>query len=382
MASSLLAAPAQIVAENVLQTGTPAAAPSRFIASLDGLRAISILLVIIDHARPGMPVWLGSAPGVFFLGNGQLGVSVFFVISGFLITRLLMGEHDKTGNINLKRFYFRRCLRIFPAFYAYLLVLGLLWSQGLINETSQSFLRAGTYTWNYFGSGGFWFLGHTWSLSLEEQFYLLWPACLVFLPLRKCRNFALAVMLLSPLSRVASYYLLPSWRGHLGMMLHTRLDTIMFGCWMALLWDSERFNAAVQRFVRPWIVLPAALIALIADPLLFERFRGYYSLPLGISLEAICISLVLVYVVRQPQTLAGRFLNLPAVRHIGVISYGLYLWQQLFTPPGHGLFPLNLLAAFACAELSYRLVERPALQFRETLELKMEFRSATNTAAA
>ena len=329
-----------------------------------------------------MPVWLGSAPGVFFLGNGGLGVSVFFVISGFLITRLLMGEQDKTDDINLKRFYFRRALRIFPAFYAYLVVLGILWSQGLISESSQSFLRAGTYTWNYFGTGGFWFLGHTWSLSLEEQFYLLWPACLVFLPRRHCRNFALAVMALSPASRVVTYYLLPDWRGHLGMMLHTRLDTIMFGCWLALVWDNERFAAAVKLLVRPWIVALASLFALFADPLLLEKFRGYYSLPLGMTLEAACISLVLIYVVRQPGTAAGRLLNLPAVRHIGVISYSLYLWQQLFTPPGHGLFPLNILAAFACAELSYRLLERPMLQLRDALEIKMALKTAPGTAIA
>jgi peptidoglycan/LPS O-acetylase OafA/YrhL len=148
----------------------------------------------------------------------------------------------------------------------------------------------------------------------------------------------------------------------------------MFGCWLALVWDREWFVSVVERVVRPWIVAPACLYVLFADPLLFEKFRGYYSLPLGLTLEAGCISLVLIYVVRRPETLAGRVLNLPAIRHIGVMSYSLYLWQQLFTPPGHGLFPLNLLAAFACAELSYRLVERPILQMRDSLEVKMALR--------
>lgn len=320
---------------------------------------------------------------MFFLGNGELGVSVFFVISGFLITKLLLKERIERDDINLKRFYFRRALRIFPAFYAYLLILGILWSGGLISEEPQTFLRAGTYSWNYyFGGSAFWFLGHTWSLSLEEQFYLLWPACLVLLSPRRCRDFALAVIALSPASRVATYYLLPHWRGHLGMMLHTRLDTIMFGCWLALVWDNEHFLSAAQRLVRPWLVALASLFLIFVDPLLLGRFRGYYSLPVGITLQAVCISLVLIYVVRQPGTSSGRFLNLPAMRHIGVISYSLYLWQQLFTPPGHGLFPLNILAAFACAELSYRFLERPILQLRDALETKMSLRSAPNTATA
>ena len=166
------------------------------------------------------------------------------------------------------------------------------------------------------------------------------------------------------------------------MMLHTRLDTIMFGCWLALVWDNERVVATLERFARPWMVALASLFLIFVDPMLLERFRGYYSLPIGMTLEAICICLVLIYVVRQPGTLAGRFLNLPAVRHVGVISYSLYLWQQLFTPPGHGLFPLNILAAFACAELSYRLVERPILQLRDTLEIKMALRVPPKTATA
>ena len=196
------------------------------------------------------------------------------------------------------------------------------------------------------------------------------------------KPFAFGVIVLSPASRGITYYLAPHFRGHIGMMLHTRLDTIMFGCLLALLWDDERFVASVERLLRPWNVAAACFFLIFVDRILNEKFHGYYSLSSGMTLQAICISVVLVYFVRKPQTLVGRWLNNPAVRHMGVISYGLYLWNQLFTSPGHGLFPLNILAAWVCAELSYRLLERPILKARDSLELKVALRPVPQPSAS
>ena len=180
----------------------------RNIPSLDGLRAVSVGMVIAAHLSevvaqkiPFIPLWLYAA-------WGSLGVQTFFVISGFLITLILLKELNATGTISLGRFYFRRALRIFPAFYVYLAAGLALTLAGVFAGKPSAFLIAGTYTTNYLGLDSP-LLEHTWSLSLEEQFYLLWPAALLLLGTRKGIKLATWLILLSPLSRIVTYYLAP-----------------------------------------------------------------------------------------------------------------------------------------------------------------------------
>jgi peptidoglycan/LPS O-acetylase OafA/YrhL len=155
-------------------------------------------------------------------------------------------------------------------------------------------------------------------------------------------------------------------------MLHARIDTIMFGCLMALLWDNERFSQAVQPLLRGWVAAAAGLFILLGDPLLTARFGGKYTLPVGITLDTLFISILLLYAVRRSQAPFGRFLNTAVLRHIGVISYSLYLWQQMFTRENSvRFFPWNLLAILACAELSYFLIERPSFRLRDRLQRSM-----------
>ena len=186
-------------------------AGSRNIPSLDGLRAVSVLMVIAAHMNGSLARLIPFVPFWIYLGWGALGVQTFFVISGFLITHLLLKELNASGTISLKHFYFRRALRIFPPFYVYMAVALALTLAGWAAGNLRAFLVAGTYTWNYLG-GGSELLEHTWSLSLEEQFYLLWPAALLFLGTRKSIKLAVWVILLSPLSRIVTYYLAPNHR--------------------------------------------------------------------------------------------------------------------------------------------------------------------------
>ena len=191
----------------------------------------------------------------------------------------------------------------------------------------KSFVIAATYTWNYLGRGSE-ILEHTWSLSLEEQFYLLWPAALVLLGAKKSIRLAIWVILLSPLSRILTYFLAPNYRTDLIGMLHTGLDSIMFGCLLALLWRSERFNRLLRPLIRGWVAALATLFVLVISPLLQVHFRGSYGMVFGLTFSAICLSLIMVYVVRAPSSPAGRLLNTRALRHLGVISYGLYLGSR------------------------------------------------------
>ena len=145
-----------------------------------------------------------------YLLFAHLGVSVFFVISGFLITSLLLKELDATGTIAIKRFYLRRAFRIFPPFYFYLAIVFVLAVVGLFPTPLRAFFFAATYTSDYYlgpgsGSGG---LQHLWSLSVEEQFYLLWPAALLLLGKRRAIYLAWFLILVSPLSRTVTYLVL------------------------------------------------------------------------------------------------------------------------------------------------------------------------------
>ncbi|MDO8941596.1 MAG: acyltransferase, partial [Desulfobacterales bacterium] len=170
------------------------------IPSLDGLRAISITLVLLGH--------LSGTQGFVRLNLGvgdyaHLGVVVFFVISGFLITRLLLSEHAKRGSISLKLFYARRTLRLFPASYAFVGCVWLLWLAGIVPLQSRDLWHAVTYTVNYAPDIA-WSVGHLWSLSVEEQFYLLWPFAFVTMGPRRASWVAGGVILLGPVARVVA----------------------------------------------------------------------------------------------------------------------------------------------------------------------------------
>jgi peptidoglycan/LPS O-acetylase OafA/YrhL len=172
--------------------------------SLDGLRAVSIALVIGSHAIGmfGVPPWLQP---LTFIINGGLGVRIFFCISGFLITYLLLQERKRTGSIDLKSFYVRRALRIVPANYLFIAVLVAISLAGWIKIPTCNLLTAITYTKNY-GCGGP-LEGHLWSLAVEEQFYLLWPFAVVCCSAPRALTIACLLCLIAPISRAAEYLL-------------------------------------------------------------------------------------------------------------------------------------------------------------------------------
>jgi peptidoglycan/LPS O-acetylase OafA/YrhL len=344
------------------------------VPSLDGLRALSILLVLFHHGLPhdsSYPVlshWLQV-----ILGNGSLGVSIFFVISGYLITMLLVREWQADGQISIGRFYARRALRIFPVFYCYIGVVLLLRARGLIDVSRGDLLLASFYAWNYsLGTGRSWYLSHFWSLSLEEQFYLLWPLTILLCKPRAAAKVALALILLSPFIRVADYYFWPASRGQIGMMLHTSADKLMFGCLAALWQASPRWQRLLRRTDRLGLPALSALFLFFVSPVLTDLFRGAYALPLGVSLEGAAITCLMLWLVRRPDSLVGRVFNSTVMSHLGTISYSLYIWQQLFFGPSGGVwqqhFPMNVLCCFFAAEFSYWCLERPVLRLKPHIE--------------
>ena len=288
------------------------------IPSLAGLRAISIVLVLISHAqRPGThPFWFS----LLFL-HADLGVRVFFVISGFLITTILLKEPS------LKRFYSHRARRILPAFAVFLI------AAILLGAPKADWPYIFTWTVN-FDPHPAWMIGHLWSLSVEEQFYILWPLAIAFTGRRTWTLIAVAAIFAFPLKAInpALHYAFPVVCG-----------PIALGCLLALYPIRVRVPAWV--FVPFIIVLDAYDIRFVVN-----------------ILVALCVARVVA--------VPPRVLNWPPLMWLGKISYSLYLFQQLFFDSISGKpaiplpFPLNLAGALAVATASYYFIEQPIRRSR------------------
>jgi peptidoglycan/LPS O-acetylase OafA/YrhL len=346
--------------------------PASRIPCLDGLRGISILLVLDGHLGIGLSgrTWLKFPLLVF--GHSSLGVSIFFVVSGFLITNLLLAELDRCGKISLPGFYFRRAMRILPAYYVYIVAILSLWGLGSIQLGWKYITGAALFVWNYYPAVGVWWLGHTWTLSVEEQFYLCWPVILSLAGRKKASYLAALLVVFAPVLRLVCHLVWPGYiRGRVPVALPTRIDSLMYGCLLALLWDTPIFNRFCKKIFNAGGHWYAVVFLFLASPILDNLFHGAYSVPFGYTLEGISIALMCAWVIQNSESLPGRFLQARLLVHIGVISYSLYLWQQLFTGSEAGppllSFPWNLIALVAVAELSYHLIERKFLRLRSRI---------------
>jgi peptidoglycan/LPS O-acetylase OafA/YrhL len=357
----------------------------RNIPSLDGLRAVSISLVILSHVVIGFAASRNlrgiRAAALSLLELGHLGVTVFFVISGFLITTLLL----RGRRINLPEFYFRRTLRIFPPYYFYLLVILALTLAGAFEISKGSLLAAFTYTTNYFthlATRDYWYVAHGWSLAVEEQFYLLWPATLLLLG-RKRAPWAIGFVLLScPLIRLAYKLHDPSISTEF-YTFETVADSLASGCLLAVcrarLHERGDYQKALQSSV---LGLAAPCIAVLSHWL--GKFPILLPSPLfvgiGITVQNLCIAFCLDWCVTNHEGRAGRVLNSRPFVFVGVTSYSLYLWQQPFLNPSWNVHVfLKLILVTAAALGSYYLIEKPALRLRRYLETRR--RTATGSAA-
>jgi peptidoglycan/LPS O-acetylase OafA/YrhL len=339
--------------------GLPSPNAHHRIPSLDGIRALSILMVIAWHLNSSDTApWL--AP-LWRIDAGNLGVRVFFVISGYLITSLLLVEHARTGTISLRRFYLRRAFRIMPAFYAFLIVMAAASAIGLLDTSTSSVIRAATYTANYASGESGWNVGHSWSLAVEEQFYLLWPGLIVLLGLRRSFIGALAMLLIAPFVRTLA--LSGHWGDNPRYAFEAVADALATGCllayWRPALWEWRPYRRLLE--MRSMMAWPVVIFALAAMTVRWP----YFGALLGVSLVNLAIAVWIDWCLRFPETWVGRILNLRIVAFIGVLSYSLYLWQQPFLRKGHALpFPVSVALIGVLALASYYFVERPMLRMR------------------
>jgi len=363
------------------ETVAAAATSMRRIPSLDGLRALSIFLVLALHSLQRLEFshhvpWIWA--GIF---DGGTGVFIFFVISGYLITSLLLHEHETRGSVSLRGFYFRRAMRILPPLYVYVGFLLLLGWAGRLTIFKLDIISA-LFFFHDYALSLMWSLEHFWSLSIEEQFYFLWPFLLLYCLRRpgfegrlKASKIAIAIILVAPLIRVFSFTVARRTILHNSYGLHSHADSLMFGCLIALLQGYPLFERIYAVATKIWWIPPAAIF--LSD-CLSARFQNYWDLPFGLTVCGIAIAFFLLWCVRNPSSAVGRLLNSRLIAHIGVLSYSIYIWQTLFLNydnravfgPSLKLlytFPFSWLAILVVAELSHRLVELPSLRLRNYL---------------
>ena len=359
-----------------------------YIPALDGMRGVAVLLVVLYHH----PLRVATA--------GFIGVDVFFVLSGYLICGLLLREYEITGKISLLRFYMRRALRLMPALWAFVLVvITVVWCResillrpaqkgpytGTLQQTLDSALYTVLYVVNWMralkGDGASWF-HHAWSLAVEEQFYLLWPAVLYFLVRRGgARRVLWAALALAFFSWGWRVFLLrqgtPCSRLYFGT--DTRFDALMWGCALAALVHGKGAIAApaaqqCSRFGAA-VAFGALLYAGCIMKISLWTSKWFYSY--GCVVVAWLVVLIIFDATCNPRSWVRHIFCWQPLVQLGVISYGVYLWHTVvggfFRWSNPSLFAdqmVTLFGGIAAATFSFYVVERPFLRLKKRFEVR------------
>ncbi len=352
---------------------------SHRIPSLDGLRALSILIVMLSHVS-GTVNFKQLPLSHMLFSFGPFGVKVFFVISGFLITMLLLKEEQAKGRISLGNFYFRRAFRILPVAYTFILTVYILSKAGLVFLPKYNLLFASTFTMNHVREGT-WVTGHLWSLSIEEQFYLVWPAFFLLTRAKTRERLCVAVVFLAPILRVLSYYFAPGIFDAMQESLLYSGDAIAMGCLLALWAPRLTESAAWTRLIRSRWFFIAPLVGIAAYSTLNHNLWPGFYFGVGNSVCLFCIAAIIWRVTHYSDWTTSTLNFFPLV-YIGVLSYSLYIWQQIFlnilSTSWVNRFPQNLVFSFSAAIVSYHFVETPFLKLRERLSAWKRSRSSAS----
>jgi peptidoglycan/LPS O-acetylase OafA/YrhL len=339
-----------------------------YIRTLDGWRAVSVIGVVCFHCAKNQGLWPGSIFSKLAL-RGHVGVDVFFAISGFLICGKLLEELRQNQTISLTRFYLRRCFRILPALCFYLSIIGGLRVIGWLTARNWEFASTLLFVRNYFPQyhNGVVLGKYTtqfWSLGVEEHFYLLWAAIIVLVGPKISRiGWTALVLTISVFVwRVidCAYGWWIPFGASIDSKTDTRIDALLWGCLAAIAYPylQAHWKGSIVRY-GVWIVI--GLAAATIDLRLVE-----FSI-----IRAILFPAMVLATAMAPGSVVSRFLELPAMRWVGRLSYSIYIWQQLAMFPteiSHSplraiqQFPYNVPIVFLLAAASYYFVERPMIR--------------------
>jgi peptidoglycan/LPS O-acetylase OafA/YrhL len=343
---------------------------------LDGLRAFAVVRVIVHHYIGVIPISFARydiAPILAaIMTNAHFGADIFFVLSGFLITWLLLKEERKTGTLNIRRFYVQRAIRILPPYLFCIIVLAALGLAGVVALGPNDVVSSLLFFRNCASAGTTFTTSHFWSLAIEEQFYLLWPITLLWIRSPRSRSRLICSLIAAaPVWREATYLMMgPSEFMIIRSDFHC--DPLLFGCALALIRSNPaglaRLKSSMLQSPIALCVAAIVLAAVLARPADHALVRHFWFFRL--TFESLAIAIVVNYVVEHRDDPLGKILNSRIVVWIGKISFSLYLWQQsafTFAPNGHtpwAPFPIAAAAAIAMTMVSYNFIEKPCNRLR------------------
>ncbi len=358
--------------------------------ALDGVRGLAILVVMAVHAALPVP------PG------GFLSVDLFFVLSGFLITSVLLEEWDRTSTIRLVGFYMRRALRLLPGLLVFLVALVAFSLTFPTMAQARELWREAFYTFFYVTNWAIAFgampalgwLGHAWTLAIEEQFYLVWPWLLLAM-LRAGMSRRRVVLATGGLIAMAALHRLALWHDgatieRLFFGFDTRCDSLLAGCVAGIVASipPERVPGRLRR----WMPVAGGVGAVVVAGMMVMASREAAYMPCGgFTLFAVAAAAAILDLVHRPHSLLARALALRPLVHAGRISYGLYLWHWpvflSLLPMWTGLTTmqsdvLRFAVTWLAAELSFRLVESPCLRWKSRWSPGREPASSPREAAS
>ncbi len=346
--------------------------------SLSGLRAIAVLGVFFTHAH------------IPFGGDGLLGVDLFFVLSGFLITTLLIEEHRAHGHIRLGAFFVRRARRLFPAF-AVFVIGALVLVYPFLNSARRSELLSGLFTavfyvrnWHQIATGhgldGF-SMPHLWSLAVEEQFYLVWPLVFSFMWKRwRPAKIAIGVLAAIVVSTLLSFFWLSAEtdRTHIQQGTDTRAAQLLVGVLVAIVLSEGLLSFRIRRHVDLGLLGVVCMLLFVGGAVIDDASFISIYLHGGLTVVAALFGLLILALMQDPSSIANRLLSVGPLQFFGRISYAFYLWHVLVllvvgfdkSPLSYRLIPIDsfavqVVSAFAIstlvAWLSTVLVEKPCM---------------------
>jgi peptidoglycan/LPS O-acetylase OafA/YrhL len=336
----------------------------RYVPAFDGLRALAMMLVFLFHTG--------------HLRGGWIGVDIFFVLSGYLITSILVREHETTGVISLSRFYIRRVCRLLPALIVVVCVAVAMavWFRNQQRDTEIDAASALLYLTDYRyvlmpPVGGGTALLHTWSLSVEEQFYFIWPLLLIVLLTWNRRVVfcaTLVLIIIVDVWRISLFCTSSNPYVRIYFAFDARADELLIGCALAL-WQPQVPTFRFLSRLWPAVVLFFAVVVLKVSPWEGPLLR-YIDL-VGYPLFGVAVAYVIIIVRSDENSFLTCLLSLPPIVAFGRVSYGFYLWHFLFLSEpsietrlgSHRTLPIFVLTVTA-AVISYWLIERPFLRLK------------------
>ena len=355
-----------------------------YVPALDGIRAFAVIAVMMYHAR--------------FVKGGFIGVDIFFVLSGFLITSLLVREFNSQHRIDLRKFYLRRILRLAPALVLFLAAFASMSMLVLDADKSRSNLIE-TFIALFYLSNWAWafqihppqFLAHTWSLSIEEQFYILWPVLLIGLLrfTRSRRDVVLAITILALSSTILRAFLAIEGTSFIRLFngLDTRADALLIGSLFGVIMSSNMISDYQQSQFEKYLkfIAPLSAIALVSFCIFArDNIQLYFWQLFTIALLA---AIIILDVIVSRESVVKQVLTFKPFVWIGSISYGLYLWHfltykaiRLLGFDGIEVALIGTCLTFLIASASYYFVERPFLKLKNSSALTTADKSLQVTA--